>query len=229
MHSSITHKLKINNRIILLLCSLGLSYIVRPHITLFLLVSFSLAYLIASKISVAKRIFLALALIAVGLVILPKVMEYANIEETSIESFNKYSNTRAINLSEAHTGSSVDISSYSLPVKIFTFLYRPLFFDINGIPAIIASFENLILLLLTFMVLRQKPIYTFRSAPLIIKGLLILLILGTLVFSSSLGNLGIMIRMRNMFLPGLMLLIMWSFSLKEELKRKRRGLDNYQS
>lgn len=213
--------LKINNRILLLLSSLVLSYIVRPHITLFLLISSALAYLIASQISIARRVFLAVALIAAGLVILPNVMEYAKIEETTIDSFNKYSNTRATNLSEAHTGSSVDISSYSLPAKIFTFLYRPLFFDINGIPAILASFENLILLVLTFMVLRQRPVFTFRKAPLIIKSLFILLIIGTLVFSSSLGNVGIMIRMRNMFLPGLILYIMWSFSYQREQKINR--------
>jgi hypothetical protein len=38
------------------------------------------------------------------------------------------------------------------------------------------------------------------------------LLLGTFAFSQSLGNLGIMIRMRNMFLPGLIIFFLWHFS-----------------
>jgi hypothetical protein len=38
------------------------------------------------------------------------------------------------------------------------------------------------------------------------------LIIGTIAFSQSLGNLGIMIRMRNMFLPGLIIFLFWHFS-----------------
>jgi len=213
--------LSLNKRLPLALLSLGLSYIIRPHITLFLLLSFSMGYLLTSKISLSRRIILSIMLIAGGLAILPKVMEYAKIEDTSVEGFNKFSNNKSVNLSQAHTGSSVDISSYPLPLKVFTFLYRPLFFDINGVPAVLASFENFLLLYLTFMVLKKRPFYTFKAAPLVIKGLVIFLLIGTLAFSTSLGNLGIMIRMRNMFLPALMIFIIWSYSLEMEDKIKK--------
>ena len=45
------------------------------------------------------------------------------------------------------------------------------------------------------------------------------LIIGTLAFSQSLGNVGIMIRMRNMFLPGLIIFLLWHFSFlnKDEI------------
>ena len=44
---------------------------------------------------------------------------------------------------EKNIGStSIDISSYSLPMKIFTYLFRPLFFDAKGLYMLLMSIEN---------------------------------------------------------------------------------------
>jgi hypothetical protein len=91
-------------------------------------------------------------------------------------------------------------------------LFRPFFFDINSIPSLLASIENTILLLLTISYFINKPITSYRKAPFVIQGMICFLIIGTLAFSQSLGNLGIMIRMRNMFLPGLIIFLLWHFS-----------------
>lgn len=219
--------LNIAKRLPLLVLALLLSYLVRPHITLFLVVSFGLAYVFGGKVSAGKRIFFSVFLIGLGIAILPTVMEFAKIEEATVESFDEFSDEKIDVLSRKHTGSSLDISSYPFPLKVFTFLFRPLFFDINGIPAVVASFENLLLLLLTYIVIVKHNFKnTFKNAPFVIKGLFFFLIIGTLAFSQSLGNLGIMIRMRNMFLPGLLILILWSFSYKQELKNKPSTQEN---
>ncbi len=205
-------------RIGLIVLALLISYFVRPHITLFMVVAFGLAYMMSSKVSVAKRTFLMLILLGIGISILPTVMEFAKIEEASVESFEDFSESKIAVLSRGNTGSRIDISSYPFPVKVFTFLFRPLFFDINGIPALLASFENLLLLVLSYRVFRYKPWETFKNSPYLIKGLMLFLVIGTLAFSQSLGNLGIMIRMRNMFLPGLLIYILWAFSYRQELE-----------
>ena len=215
--------LKISKRTPLLIVSLLLSYLVRPHITFFLIISFALAFLLDRKLSGFKRVTLSLLLIGAGLAILPMVMEYTKIEETSLNSFNQFSEKTATLLSRSYSGSSVDISSYPFPLKIFTFLYRPFFFDINGIPSIIASFENLALILLSIQVFKNKPIAAFKAAPSVIKGLVFFLIIGTLTFSQTLGNLGIMLRMRNMFLPGMLIFIIWSYSYQQQKKIEREN------
>ena len=66
--------------------------------------------------------------------------------------------------------------------------------------------------------LMRKPIKTFNEAPFIIKGLMFFLAIGTFAFSMSLGNLGIMLRMRNMFLPGMLIFICYSYSKVVETK-----------
>ncbi len=217
--------MKWKTRIPLLIFALLLAYIVRPHIVLFLALSYSLAFLLNNKIGKFQRVLLFLAMAGVGAIVLPSVMEYAKIEELSVDSYEQFSDNKVSVLSRAHTGSSVDVSNYPLPLKIFTFLYRPTFIDIRNFPALLAAFENLILLILSVMVLRRKPVKTFNEAPFVIKGLVFFLLIGTLAFSMSLGNLGIMLRMRNMFLPGMLIFICYSYSKVVETKIIRLNLE----
>lgn len=208
-------------RIPLLAISLLLALAIRPHIVLFLFVGFGVAYVFGGKVSGFQRILFSVALIGAGIAILPSVMEFAKIEEASAESFEQFATSKASVLSRSHTGSAVDISSYPFPLKVLTFLFRPLFFDARNINGVVTSIENLALLILFISAMGMKPLKAFKAAPFVIKGLVIFLIVGTLAFSQSLGNLGIMIRMRNMFLPGMIIFILWVFSYHYQTRVRR--------
>lgn len=209
-------------RIPLLVLAGLLSMAIRPHITLFLMVGFGLAYVFGGKVSPAQRVIFSAAMIAIGLAILPSVMEFAKIEEASAESFDKFAQGKAAVLSRSHTGSAIDISSYPFPLKVLTLWFRPALFDVRNINGLIAALENLLLLLVFIKAMRTSPIRAFKAAPFVIKGLVIFLVVGTLAFSQSMGNMGIMIRMRNMFLPGMIIYLMWIFSYEQQLLRNRR-------
>lgn len=209
-------------RIPLLVLAGLLSMAIRPHITLFLMVGFGLAYVFGGKVSPAQRIIFSAAMIAVGLAILPSVMEFAKIEEASAEGFDKFAAGKAAVLSRSSAGSAIDISSYPFPLKVLTFWFRPALFDVRNINGLIAALENLLLLIVFIKAMRTSPIRAFKAAPFVIKGLVIFLVVGTLAFSQSLGNMGIMIRMRNMFLPGMIIYLMWIFSYEQQLLRNRR-------
>ncbi|WP_312751049.1 hypothetical protein [Epilithonimonas hominis] len=209
-------------RIPLIVIAVLLSMAIRPHITLFLMVGFGLAYIFGGKVSPAQRFIFSAAMIGVGLAILPSVMEFAKIEEASAEGFDKFAQGKAAVLSRAHTGSAIDISSYPFPLKVLTFWFRPALFDVRNINGLIAALENLLLLIVFVKAMRTKPIAAFKAAPFVIKGLVLFLIVGTFAFSQSLGNMGIMIRMRNMFLPGMIIYLMWIFSYEQQLLRNRR-------
>ena len=209
-------------RIPLLVIAVVLSMAIRPHITLFLMVGFGLAYVFGGKVSPAQRFIFSAAMIAVGLAILPSVMEFAKIEEASAEGFDKFATGKAAVLSRSSTGSAIDISSYPFPLKVLTFWFRPALFDVRNLNGLIAALENLLLLLVFIKAMRTSPIRAFKAAPFVIKGLVIFLVVGTLAFSQSLGNMGIMIRMRNMFLPGMIIYLMWIFSYEQQLLRNRR-------
>lgn len=208
-------------RIPLLVLAGLLSMAIRPHITLFLMIGFGLAYVFGGKVSPAQRFIFSAAMIAVGLAILPSVMEFAKIEEASAEGFDKFATGKAAVLSRSSAGSAIDISSYPFPLKVLTFWFRPALFDVRNLNGLIAALENLLLLIVFIKAMRTSPIRAFKAAPFVIKGLVIFLVVGTLAFSQSLGNMGIMIRMRNMFLPGMIIYLMWIFSYEQQLLRNR--------
>lgn len=207
----------------LLVLSILLALAIRPHIVLFLMVGFGLAYILGGKISVFQRVAFSTVLLGIGLSILPSVLEFAKIEEASAESFDKFAEAKSNVLSRSHTGSAIDISSYPLPLKILTFWFRPFFFDVRNINGLVASLENLVLVIVFIKAMRTKPLQAFKAAPFVIKGLVFFLIVGTLAFSQSMGNVGIMIRMRNMFLPGLLIYMLWIFSYEQERKLIRKN------
>ena len=206
----------------LLVLSILLSLALRPHIVLFLMVGFGLAYILGGKISVFQRVAFSTVLLGIGLAILPSVLEFAKIEDASAESFDKFAEGKAAVLSRASTGSAIDISSYPFPLKVLTFWFRPFFFDVRNLNGLVASLENLVLVIVFIKAMRSKPLQAFKAAPFVIKGLVFFLIVGTLAFSQSLGNVGIMIRMRNMFLPGFLIYILWIFSYEQERKFIRK-------
>ena len=209
-------------RIPLLAFAVLISMAVRPHITLFLMVGFGLAYVMGGKVSPFQRFLFSAVMIGIGIAILPTVMQFAKIEEASADGFDKFVTNKAAVLSRGTTGSAIDISSYPFPLKVLTFWFRPLFFDARNINGLIASAENLVLLLVFIKAMRTNPIGAFKAAPFVVKGLVFFVMVGTLAFSQSLGNLGIMIRMRNMFLPGLIIYMMWIFSYEQQMIRNQK-------
>lgn len=209
---------KMRRRFLLLLISVFICFMVRPHVLLLLLIAFGFAYLLKKNIKTYKKVFLSILIFSGSLIILPSVVSYVNLEEVSVDNIISYSETQAGHLSGEEVGSSIDISSLPYPLKVFTFLFRPLFFDITGAMSIIIALENFLILLISLKLLMLKPINTFKNAPELIKGLLIFLFLGALLFSLSLSNLGIILRMKNMFMPGFIMYFIWAFSYNYKLK-----------
>ncbi len=186
-----------------------LSVLIRPHITLFLLVSFGIGYLFDGGLKSYQKIAI-LGIFIIGLIsIFDYVIQTIQLESLEISAIEEFTSNRAQSLSRERTGSGIDTSSYPIPLKIFTFLYRPLFFDINGALAVLSSIENLILLLFTSSLFISRPFQLIKKSGFLIKGMLIFFLLGTISFSLILGNLGIMLRQKNMIIPLLLILGIW--------------------
>lgn len=204
-----------SRRLLGIALSLYLVYYVRPHIAIFLLISFGICALLDRRLNFFAKTFLT-ALCVVGSVYLfDDVMDYINLDEVSTESIEGYSETKVHVLSRS-AGTGVDMSSYPLPIKIFTFLFRPLFLDIRNITGLLASFENLILLILVYQTFRTGALSSFKAAPFPVKGIILFIIISSLGFSNILGNLGVMMRMKNMLTPGLLLFILYALTYKKQ-------------
>ena len=197
-------------RWVLFVISIIFSLSIRPHIMLFLLASFGIGYTFDGRLKLYKRILIFLIFFAGFIVIFPYVLDFIKLENFEFNAIEEYTSTKAAKLNKEGAESGIDISGYPLPLKIFTFLFRPLFFDITGILAILSSFENLILLLYSIFILLKKPFTAFKKGSYILKGMIIYFVIGSFAFSLILGNLGIMLRQKNQLFPLFIIFSFWT-------------------
>ncbi len=192
---------KARKRLLGIAISLLLSFFIRPHVTMFLLISFSAGYVLDGNLKAYQKLGILL-LFFIGIFFTYQfVLDFIQLESFETTSIEEFASKKASKLNKVGSGSGIDISAYPFPLKIATFLYRPFFFDSNGIMGVFASLENLILVLFTFSIFKNKPFKTFKTGNFITKGMVLFFILGTVSFSLILGNLGIMLRQKNMFIP----------------------------
>ena len=157
-----------------------------------------MASFLGGNLSLGQRAAGLIAGIAGLVLVFPTVLEFLQIEEFSTQAIQNKAESQAAVLSRSSVGSAVDISSYSIPLKVFTYLFRPLFFDAHNFFAFVVSFENLIYLLVFFFLFSRQTISVFIKSPSHIKMGLVSFLGATVAFSISLGNLGIALRMKNM-------------------------------
>jgi hypothetical protein len=125
---------------------------------------------------------------------------------------------RATELTKASSG--VDITSYSLPFQVFTFLYRPLFFDASGALALIVSFENVFYLLMTLKILNLKGIRYLITSNFLVKTCLFGFLTVTIALAQISGNLGLAMRQKSQVMI-LFLFVVLAFLDSEKTKLYR--------
>ncbi|WP_461303969.1 hypothetical protein [Aureisphaera sp.] len=202
--------LNLKKRIVLFSICLLLTILIRPHITMFLIVSTGIAYLLDGNLKTYQKIFAFVILAGVFGSMFNYVIQFIQIDNLELSTIQEFTSSRGADLASDRTGSSVDMSGYPFPLKVFTFLYRPLFIDGGGVLSLLSSVENLFLLFLTYKVLVNRPLRSFRKGNYVIKTIVIFFVIGSISFSLILGNLGIMLRQKNMFFPILFLFIFWT-------------------
>lgn len=171
-------------------------YMARPHMGLSIVAGSVLAIVLGSEIKAGYKIGL-LVLAGLGsLYLAAGTLEFLEIEDFSFETLDALATKKSGFLSVAN--SSVDTSGYNIFMKIFTYMYSPLFFDAHNIISFLSGFENILYLYLSFFIFRNWTPEALRDMPVFIKAGMISFVPITIAFASSLSNLGIIMRMKNM-------------------------------
>lgn len=174
-----------------------LLYHVRPHMAFIALLSSALLLILDSKLHFSYKIIFFLFATVGFVFIYDEVLKFLKVDELSAESIEGMFNTTSENLSYGR--SFVDMSSYPYPLKVFTFLYRPLFFDAHNFSSLLNSVENLISLLLTISVFAKvNPVKGYQQSPNAVKIMFLIFFIASVAFAGALSNFGIMVRMKNM-------------------------------
>lgn len=189
---------RFNRRFIPLVVGGLITFMVRPHILFTAILSVMLGVVLTSSgIKPFLRWFIFILAAVVFIYISEDVLKFMETESLDITSSSTLSH-RAAELSKATTG--VNIQDYGLFMRMFTFWFRPLFFDGLGILGITVSFENLLYLYMFFMVIRQG-ILTWKDWNGWFRICLFFFLFGSFALAQVTGNLGIAMRQKAQLMP----------------------------
>jgi hypothetical protein len=186
-------------RIFSLIIGGGLVYMIRPHVLLFLLVGVMVGIL-TGKSKIGGGVKFLVLLISLGFLYFAQnsILGVANLEgsENVIQDFDQFAADQSRRLVSSNSG--VDMSNYPLPLKFFTFWFRPLFIDSPSVLGVFSSIENLIYLLLFAKICNKRFFRFILKAPYLVKTCLIIFVLTSFALTFVMSNLGIIMRQKSM-------------------------------
>jgi hypothetical protein len=193
-------------------------YMARPHMGQALIGGTAMAIMLGSDIKLHFKIVMGVAAAVGTYLLLGQTAEFLKVEELNLQTLSELSETTAGNLSRGKVGSAVDISSYSIPMRLFTYMFRPLFIDAHNFVALFSSVENLVYLWLSLFIYRNWTPEAIRDMPLFLKAGIITFIPVTLAFMNALSNLGVVMRMKNMTMIYFLLFCFYLISHNKALR-----------
>lgn len=211
------------SRLITLVIGSCMIYFIRPHVFLFVAVGAVLGFMSGKeKISFGKKFVIYVGMIGGLLLVQDQILGMAGLENSDdlVSDFENFSEDRAGSLSTS--GSGVDMSSYPIPLKLFTFWFRPLFFDAPGILGLIVSVENLIYLLLFLKICKKDFIKFIKNSPVAVKMSLVVFFLSSLAMTFVMSNLGIIMRQKSMVMYFLFFVIYYYLAQKKYDRIQKR-------
>lgn len=193
-------------------------YHVRPHIFLFMALAILIGLVTGKeKVPLYQKIIVFGGTAVAVFLTYGEIMKFANIDtDNLLGSFDQFSSGRAAELAKA--GSGIDISSYPLVFKFFTFWFRPLFVDSPGPIGIIVSFENLFYLYLTTMLFQSGLFKFFKNSSSLVKTSIVVFLATSFALSGTLSNMGIIIRQKSMVMYFLMFVVLSFIDYKKSSK-----------
>ena len=201
--------INIKSRIVILLISAILFSLVRPFVGIVIFFSLTIAIITKANLSLLNKLFVGI-LSFTGLITInffnsgSKYFNKLNIFDTNYELIAQgvkyYSEVTSLG------NNAIELSEMSFPLKVFSYMFRPLFFDVRDFYTLLMSFENLIILLI-FLYLVTKifkylitKTFKFNSLSLFLS---IYLTICWIFYSFTIANLGTANRYKLMFLPAL--------------------------
>ena len=174
--------------------------LIRPHVAMLVMASIITVFFFNKKFSLKKRITIALLSFPILFTLVYMVFQLSKIRYwnwSRISYYNDFSIT-----SFKNSGSYIPMLEYSFPYKVFSFYFRPLFYDSNTIWTLLASLDNFFILLLHFVaIIFLILFYKKIQFPEWVKMVFLFTVLSGLLYVQRYANLGIFMRTKIMFHP----------------------------
>ncbi len=179
--------------------------IVRPHMAGLMVLGLAFSVVFSTYMSPSRRLLYGVIAISVSAILVPFALRYAGVGDSlTIESISEYIEDRQIHNLEG--GGAVDIATMSMPMKLFTYMFRPVFFEVDSVFSLAAAMDNAILFYLFiaggWALLRYR---TQGYGNRVFMWAYALMAWGVLAMTTA--NLGIALRQKWMFAPMLIFLL----------------------
>lgn len=192
--------LSLRRRWIPMAIALGIMVLFRPHIALVTVMSVALAALLGGRQSILTRVGLLTVALAGAALIATTVESTFQVQVSNPDSVSDFFVRRNAVFSTLEGGTAVRDASY--PFKLFSLMFRPFFIDANGVFALIASFENAILLvMIAFMAWNWRESLRLVRSVYFLKFVLVFACLLTALLASVYYNVGLGLRQKIMIMP----------------------------
>jgi hypothetical protein len=195
--------------------------LIRPHVALMLLSAIILVIIFDPKFNLKKRITILFASFAALLILFYMVLQLTKIryfDWNRIMYFNDYSI-----MSFKHSGSYVPMLNHNYFYRIFSFNFRPLFYDVKSFLGIVASIENIltlsVCLLGLFFIAKFRNKIHYYSWMKIAFGFSLI---ASLLYIQRYANLGIFMRTKIMFQPFLIIAFLSCIKQGFELSKVKK-------
>lgn len=201
-----------------------LAFHIRPHIGIVLLMAAAVSLVFSVRsMNVWRRITAIATMLVAGLVAYPYVVSFLGLEGGGVSEYVSYMEQRgAANMTG---GSSVNMSNYSIPGRVFAFLFRPLPFEAHNATSLIASLENVVLLILVVIAfLKYRLVHTIRGGSLLIVFLAYYSIGSAILLSGVTLNLGLAFRQKTMVIVAVIALVAVAASRGSKRVRHRASV-----
>lgn len=203
--------LKVRRRIVWLAAGLALMMFFRAHIALMAAAALAAASVFGASVSVGRKLaMLGVAAIG-GAFAVGAVQDTLGVDATSVSAVGEFLDKQ--NSVYATVAGTTSLGSAPFAVRVVSLLFRPFFFDANGILGLIASAENLLVVALTlFLIIRWRDLAHLVKHVFFIRFAVIFAFFILFALSLIYYNVGLGLRQRVMAYPMILstLVAMWA-------------------
>ncbi|WP_186758031.1 hypothetical protein [Echinicola salinicaeni] len=208
---------------VLAMMALASVFMVRTYLAALIAIALIGVYALELKwLSKRYKIIFVLALVLSGLSI-PVFYWYSGIKELPNLNPIEISRQQIAMLSGEGIGSSVPMLEYGQAMRLITYWFRPFIWEIKGgYMVMAAAIENSLMMVLLIFFLLKARWQSWRIIPLFHRFGLLLFLFSSLLYANSLGNWGIMMRMKAPYMLLIILFLAWMY--KEKTKEASQGI-----
>jgi len=210
--------IRLDKRFAWLGLALVIMALVRPHIMPFVGAGVVGALMLSRRTSPRLRLILTPVAAAGFVFMLFRAAESLNIDTVSVDSLSGFVDQQQ-SFGDDY-GSGANLGDLPLPLKIFTLMFRPFWFDTGGLMGYAASAENTVLLgLFLYLLYHWKLLWNLGRSVFVVTYCVVYGSLLTLSLAMVSYNIGLGQRMKMMVIPAILLLVGTVYLYKKYLGR----------